>query len=78
MKAIHRFTWTALLAALIILLGVTPIGLIPLGFINVTILCLPVIIGTLLLGLRTGLVLGLVFLFVAARRSMARHLGWSG
>lgn len=58
MKAIHRFTWTALLAALIILLGVTPIGLIPLGFINVTILCLPVIIGTLLLGLRTGLVLG--------------------
>lgn len=64
MKAIHRFTWTALLAALIILLGVTPIGLIPLGFINVTILCLPVIIGTLLLGLRTGLVLGLSLIHI--------------
>ena len=61
MKKIHQFTWTALLAALIVLLGMTPIGLIPLGFINVTILCLPVLIGTLLMGLRTGLILGLVF-----------------
>lgn len=61
MKQLHRFTWIALLSALIILLGMTPIGLIPLGFINVTILCLPVIIGTLLLDLKAGLVLGFVF-----------------
>lgn len=55
------FAWTALLAALVVLLGMTPIGLIPLGFINVTILCLPVIIGTLLMGLKPGLALGLAF-----------------
>ncbi len=49
----------ALFAALILLLGITPLGMIPLGFINVTILCIPVIIGTLYLGLKSGLLLGL-------------------
>ena len=41
-----ELTTLALLMALIILLGFTPVGLIPLGFINVTTLCIPVIIGT--------------------------------
>lgn len=49
------------LAGLIVLLGFTPLGLIPLGFINVTILCVPVIVGTLHLGWKYGLVLGLAF-----------------
>ena len=49
---------TALMAALVVVLGFTPLGLIPLGFINVTTLCIPVIIGTLVLGLKPGLVLG--------------------
>lgn len=61
MNKMTRFTLTALFVALILLLGFTPLGLIPLGFIYVTILCLPVIIGTLLLGLRTGMLLGFVF-----------------
>lgn len=39
----------------------TPLGLIPLGFINVTILCVPVIVGTIVLGLKTGMVLGACF-----------------
>lgn len=51
----------ALLVALIILLGSTPLGLIPLGFINVTILCVPVVIGTLYMGWKGGLVLGFSF-----------------
>lgn len=42
----HHLVLTALFVALILLLGFTPLGLIPLGFINVTILCVPVIIGT--------------------------------
>ncbi len=66
MKKINHFTWTALLVALVLLLGLTPLGLIPLGFIYVTILCLPVLIGTLLLGLPTGLLLGLAFGGVSA------------
>lgn len=61
MRKTTRFTLTALFVALIFLLGLTPLGLIPLGFIYVTILALPVIIGTLILGLRTGFLLGLAF-----------------
>ena len=57
---------TALFVALVLLLGLTPVGMIPLGFINVTILCVPVIVGTLFLGLKTGLVLGLCFGAVSA------------
>ena len=54
-------TTLALLVGLIILLGFTPVGLIPLGFINVTTLCIPVIIGTLYLDWKKGLILGLSF-----------------
>lgn len=61
-----RLALTALFVALILLFGLTPIGLIPLGFVNVTILCVPVIVGTLLLGLKTGLVLGACFGTVSA------------
>ena len=38
----------ALLMALIFLMGQTPLGLIPLGFCNVTLLVIPVAVGTLL------------------------------
>lgn len=62
----RNFVLTALFIALVLLLGLTPIGLIPLGFVNVTILCVPVIVGTLLLGLKTGLILGLCFGAVSA------------
>lgn len=61
-----RMTLTALFIALILLFGLTPVGLIPLGFINVTILHVPVIVGTLLLGLKTGLTLGACFGAVSA------------
>lgn len=57
---------TGLFVAFVLILGLTPMGLIPLGFVNVTILCVPVIVGTLLLGLKTGLVLGFCFGTVSA------------
>ncbi len=60
-KNIKNLCLLALFVALIVLLGFTPLGLIPLGFITVTILCVPVIIGTLFLGLKSGLVLGASF-----------------
>ena len=50
-----------ILTALTFLLGMTPLGIIPLGFINVTIMCLPVIIGTLTVGPKIGGILGLCF-----------------
>lgn len=51
----------ALFVALVFLLGMTPIGIISLGAINVTILHIPVIAGTLFLGLKSGMLLGFVF-----------------
>lgn len=50
-----------LFSALILLLGLTPVGMIPLGFINLTTLHIPVVVGTLVLGLSDGLVLGAFF-----------------
>ena len=59
----------ALFIALIILLGLTPIGMIPLGFIYISLLAVPVVIGTLLLGLRCGLCFGLCFGVVSALKA---------
>ena len=58
---LRHFVITSLFVALTLVLGFTPLGIIPLGFINVTILHIPVIIGTILLGWRTGLLLGFFF-----------------
>lgn len=58
---LRHFVLTSLFVSLTFVLGLTPLGIIPLGFINVTILHIPVIIGTILLGWRTGLLLGFCF-----------------
>lgn len=60
-QQLNNFVLLAMFTALIILLGFTPLGMIPLGFINVTILCVPVVIGTMYMGLKNGLVLGVAF-----------------
>lgn len=53
---------TALLTAIIFLLAFTPsLGYIPLGVINATIIHVPVIIGSLILGPKLGAVLGFFF-----------------
>jgi uncharacterized membrane protein len=57
----RKVTITAILAALCILLGLTPIGYIPIGPVVMTLMCIPVIIGTVSEGLGTGLILGFVF-----------------
>ena len=58
---VRKLVLYALFVALIFVLGLTPVGLIPLGFINVTLLCIPTIVGTVILGLKAGLVLGFFF-----------------
>lgn len=60
-KQLTQFVLLALFVALIFLLGLTPIGLIPLGFCNVTLLCIPVAVGTMYMGWQHGLLLGLAF-----------------
>lgn len=56
-------TLTAILAAITLLLGILPIGFIPIvpGFIEITIMCVPVIVGVLVLGVRSGVMLGALF-----------------
>jgi uncharacterized membrane protein len=61
MKQTYSLAINGIFIALVLLLGLTPLGLIPLGFVNLTILHIPVIIGTILLGIKTGLILGLCF-----------------
>lgn len=52
----------ALFAAIILLMAFTPyLGYIPLGFMNATIIHLPVIIGALFLGPKKGAILGFIF-----------------
>lgn len=65
-KDMRSFILTAMFVALVLLFGLTPVGMIPLGFINLTLLHLPVIIGTILLGLKSGLLLGACFGAVSA------------
>lgn len=60
-KKNYNLAITGLFIALVLILGLTPFGLIPLGFVNLTILHIPVILGTILLGFRTGLILGACF-----------------
>ena len=65
-EQMRNFVLTALFVAIVVLLGLTPVGMIPLGFVNISILGVPVVIGTLLMGLKTGLLLGACFGTVSA------------
>lgn len=55
----------AILVAVMLLFGFTPIGYIPLPFAKITLMCIPLIIGTLLLGIKVGLVLSGIFIFTS-------------
>ena len=60
-KKLQNLVLLALFAGLIFLMGQTPLGLIPLGFCNVTLLVIPVAVGTIYMGWKYGLVLGGAF-----------------
>ena len=60
-KQLNNLVLLALFVGLIFLLGQTPLGMIPLGWCNVKLLVIPVAIGTIYMGLKSGLVLGLAF-----------------
>ena len=60
-KKLYNMVLLALFAGLIFLMGQTPLGLIPLGFCNVTLLVIPVAVGTIYMGWKNGLILGAAF-----------------
>ncbi|MDD7446048.1 MAG: ECF transporter S component [Clostridiales bacterium] len=74
-EKLFRQVLTALFVALTLMLGLTPLGLIPLGPINLTILHIPVIIGTIFLGLRGGMLLGACFGIASTMAAFGVSLG---
>ncbi len=55
----------AVFVAIIVIMAFTPFGYIPLGFMNATIIHVPVIIGAIILGPKYGGFLGMVFGFTS-------------
>lgn len=68
---------TAAFVALIILLAFTPIGYIPLVVINATIIHIPVIVGSIVLGPKIGAGLGFVFGFTSFLNNTLRSTSLS-
>lgn len=60
-SAVRRLTQLALLVAVELVMVYTPLGMIPVGPFNASLLTIPVGIGAMLLGPTAGAVLGLVF-----------------
>ena len=54
-------TILGLLTAIMVIMMYTPLGTLPLGFMSITIAHIPILIATILLGLKQGLILGLIF-----------------
>lgn len=59
-NSVKKMVITAILSAIIVIMGYTPLGLIPLPTMTATILHIPVVIGAILYGPKMGLVLGTV------------------
>lgn len=60
-EKIIRITMLGLLTAFILIFGLTPIGYIKISILEITFLSVPVALGAILLGVRAGTFLGLVF-----------------
>ena len=60
-KRTRTLVQLALLTAVIILMGFTPLGFLKIGTIEITFLVIPVAIGAIMLGQKGGAILGLVF-----------------
>lgn len=64
-REIQAMVLTALFSAVVIIMAFTPLGYIPLGVINATIIQIPVIIGVLFCGPKQGAFLGFLFGFTS-------------
>jgi len=60
-KKIQQMTLFAILAAILIVMSITPIGYLKIGIVEISFLTIPVTIGAVLLGPAGGATLGLVF-----------------
>lgn len=60
-KKILTLTENAMLAAIVVLMAFTPIGYLQLGLVKMTFIMIPVAVGAITLGEKSGAFLGLVF-----------------
>lgn len=67
-----NITTVGILGAIVIMLGLTPLGFIPLGVLTITSLHIPVIIAGILEGPVVGGLVGLIFGFFSLFNAMTR------
>ena len=60
-QKIRLLVFTAVLAAVILIMALTPLGYLRAGAVSITFLMIPVMIGAILFGPTVGLILGLIF-----------------
>ena len=71
----RKIALTGALSALVVVLSVTPLGLIPIGVASITTLQIPVIIAVLLGGLPSGAFVGAVFGIMSLANAALRPSG---
>ncbi|MBR2500737.1 MAG: ECF transporter S component [Clostridia bacterium] len=74
MKNTKNFTRLALMIALLIVLGLTPLGFIDVPPVSITTMHIPVIVGSIVLGYKYGSVLGLSFGIFSLLRAILRPM----
>ena len=74
-KSTKNMVANALLCGITVLLGFTPLGMIPLPIVNATTTHLPVLIATLYLGHKNGLVVATCFGLVSFIRALQQPIG---
>ena len=67
-----NLTTVGILGAIVVMLGLTPLGFIPLGILTITSLHIPVIIAGILEGPVVGGLVGLIFVFFSLFNAMTR------
>lgn len=67
---VRKMAVIGVLAAISIMLSMTPLGFIPIGPLNLTIMHIPVIIGAVLEGPLVGIIVGLIFGFTSLLRAI--------
>ncbi len=65
MTKTKKITAAAVIIAIMLLFGFTPIGYIPLPFTKITLMCIPVIIGVMILGLKFGFLFSGIFILTS-------------
>ena len=71
----RNYVMCAVLTVLIWVMALTPMGYIPLFGVDVTLLCIPIVIGTCTLGIQYGLFLGFMFALTSLYMALMGRAG---